>query len=134
MKTHDNVTVHSSRGAEALLHDNLSTLDHEEVWIIYLRTNCSLIGSEMISRGTLDQTSVDCRTVLRQSLLNNAGGIILLHNHPSGDSQPSQADIRFTDRLRQACSLMGINLVDHIIVAEESFFSFCEEKTFKYIK
>ena len=52
----------------------------------------------------------------------------------SGASRPSQADIRFTDRLRQACSLMGINLVDHIIVAEESFFSFCEEKTFKYIK
>ena len=72
--------------------------------------------------------------MLRQSLLNNAGGIILLHNHPSGDSRPSQADIRFTDKLRQACSLMGINLVDHIIVAEESFFSFCEEKTFKYIK
>lgn len=121
-------------GAASLLHENLSTLDHEEVWIIYLRSNCSLIGLEMISRGTLDQTSVDCRTVLRQSLLNNAGGIILLHNHPSGDSRPSQADIRFTDRLRQACSLMGINLVDHIIVAEESFFSFCEEKTFKYIK
>ena len=126
-------TIQNSRQAAELLYKDLSTLDHEEAWILYLTVRHTLIGSEMISKGTLDQTSLDCRTVMRQALLHNAGGIILLHNHPCGDSTPSHADIKFTSDLRKACSLMGICLIDHIIVAEDSFFSFCEEKIYKNI-
>ena len=127
------LTIQNSMSAVKLLYKNLSVLDHEEAWVIYLTSRHSLIGSEMISKGTLDQTSLDCRTVMRQALLHNAGGIIILHNHPCGDASPSKADIRFTSDLRKACSLMGICLLDHIIVAEDSFFSFCEENTYKNI-
>lgn len=109
---------------------HLKGLDHEEVWLVYLTSAGGFITSEMVSKGTLSQTSIDCRTILRQALLNNAAGIIILHNHPSGNPLPSPADIRFTQRLRKACSIMEIGLLDHIIVAEKGFYSFAEEKTY----
>lgn len=80
--------------------------------------------------GTLTQTSIDNRTVIRRALLNNAAGIILLHNHPSGNPQPSQSDIQFTSGMKKACDLMDIQFLDHIIFTDVDFFSFSEEKTF----
>ncbi|MBO4279233.1 MAG: JAB domain-containing protein [Spirochaetales bacterium] len=125
------LTIMNSRIAESLLHENLSTLDHEEVWSIYLNYQSGLIGSEMVSKGTLDKTAIDCRTVLRQVLLKNAAGLILLHNHPGGNARPSTADMRFTRDLQQACDIMGIRFVDHIIVGKDSFYSFIEERLHK---
>ena len=118
------------RAAERVLHDNLSGLDHEEVWCIFLARDNSVIAKEMVSMGTLTQTSIDNRTVIRRALLNNAAGIILLHNHPSGNPQPSQSDIRFTSGMKKACDLMDIQFLDHIIFTDGGFFSFSEEKTF----
>ena len=86
----------------------------------------------MLSKGTLTETAIDCRTVLRQALLHNAAALILLHNHPSGNPKPSQQDIHFTDQLRKACLLIDIRLVDHIITSKNSFYSFIEEKVFTY--
>lgn len=126
--------VISHRTAEELLHDDLYGLDHEEAWILYLTTHCAVIGKEMVSKGTLDSTAIDCRTILRQALLHNAASIIVLHNHPSGSSHPSQHDIFFTSKLREACVLIGIKLNDHIIVGEDDFYSFDMEKSFKYLK
>ena len=126
--------VLSSKKAEELLHDNLVNLDHEEAWVLHLTSSGKVIAKEMISKGCLDKTALDCRTVLRQALLHNAGSIILLHNHPSGSPVPSGADIAFTDKLRKACQMMDIHLLDHIVVAEEGYFSFCDERTYKFIQ
>ena len=125
--------VLSHRTAEELLHDDLYGLDHEEAWLLYLNKCRDCIGKEMVSKGTLAQTSIDCRTNLRQALLHNAASIIILHNHPSGSSLPSPQDITFTDRLRKACVLMDIPLNDHIIIGEDSYYSFNQEKSYKYI-
>ena len=124
--------VISCRRAEELLHDDLYGLDHEEAWILYLSPRNTFIEKEMVSKGTLDKTAIDCRTILRQALLHNAASIIVLHNHPSGDATPSGSDISLTNKLRQACSLVGIELTDHIIVGEEDFYSFDMEKAYKY--
>jgi DNA repair protein RadC len=121
--------INNCRAAAALLRDKFHALDHEEVWVLYLTARMHPIGSEMISKGTLTATSIDCRTVLRQALLHNAAALILMHNHPSGDPSPSPNDIRFTKQLRQACSLMDVQLLDHIITADEGFYSFSEETT-----
>lgn len=118
--------------AECLLHDRMCNLDHEEVWAIYLNSKLIPLDQQMLSKGTIDHTAIDCRTVLRNALLLNASSFILLHNHPSGDPNPSKEDISFTDKLRKACSLIDINLLDHIIVGDESFFSFAEDTTTKY--
>ncbi len=118
--------------AEGILHDRMYGLDHEEVWAIYLNCKRIPIDQQMLSKGTLDRTAIDCRTVLRNALLLNATSFILLHNHPSGDPRPSQQDISFTDRLKKACSLLDVQLLDHIIIGDESFFSFAEETTTQY--
>lgn len=118
--------------AEGYLHDRISNLDHEEVWAVFLTGNHSVISEMMLSKGTLTHTAIDCRTVLRNALLVNAASVILLHNHPSGDPRPSIQDIHFTDRLRKACSLMDIQLLDHIVIGKDGFFSFADERTLKY--
>ena len=86
----------------------------------------------MLSKGTLTQTSIDCMTVIKPALLLNATALILLHNHPSGNPMPSVQDLEFTKRLKNACSLFDIKLLDHIIVGQDGFFSFAEERTHKY--
>lgn len=115
----------------AQFHGRMHDLDHEEVWGVFLNRKNHLISEMMLSKGTLTQTSIDNRTVLRNALLLNAEAIILLHNHPSGNAAPSAADIQFTGSLRKACSLFDIRLLDHIIVAEKSYFSFAQETTTK---
>jgi DNA repair protein RadC len=121
--------ITNARAAANVLRDQMHALDHEEAWVIYLTTRMTPIGTEMIAKGTLTATSIDCRTILRQALLHNAAALILMHNHPSGDPLPTQADIRFTKQLKQACKLMDIHLLDHIITVDDSFYSFSEETT-----
>ena len=104
MQVSSNIT--NANTEEAVLHDHMHDLDQEEVWAVYLDLRAKVIDQQMLSKGTLTQTSIDCRTVLRDALLVNASSLILLHNHPSGDPRPSVQDINFTDRLRKACSLM----------------------------
>ena len=82
--------------------------------------------------GTLTQTSIDSRTIIKRALMNNAQGFILLHNHPSGNPLPSFHDIELTSKLRKACDLMDINLMDHIILADDCYFSFSGEKVLEY--
>ena len=120
--------INVCRAAEKVLHDNLTGLDHEEVWVLFLTCDNRVITKEMVSKGTLSQTSIDNRTVIKRALLNNAYGIVLLHNHPSGNPRPSVQDIQFTAGMKKACSLMDIQLLDHIIFTDECFFSFSEER------
>ena len=130
MNTYPNIT--NPKAAEAVLHDRMHNLDHEEVWAVFLNPGAKVIDQQMLSKGTISQTSIDCRTVLRNALLVNAASLILLHNHPSGDPRPSAQDIHFTDRLRKACSIMDINLLDHIVIGDKGFFSFANESITKY--
>jgi len=110
----------------------MQTLDHEEVWAIFLDRRARVIEMQMLSKGTLSQTCIDCRTVLRNALLVNAASVILLHNHPSGDPRPSVQDVNFTAKLKRACSLLDVLLVDHIVLGEESFYSFADDTTTNY--
>lgn len=95
--------------------------------MIFLTANNGVITTEMLSKGTLNKTAIDSRTILRQALLKNAAAIILCHNHPSGNERPSPADIGLTDNLHKACMLMDIPLIDHIILSGSRYYSFAEE-------
>ena len=116
--------------AESLVHNQLYGLEHEECWGIYISCKSTILATEMLSKGTMTQTSIDVRTVLRQALLLNARAIILVHNHPSGCSWPSKHDIEFTSRLKKACTLMDVDLLDHIILSNDDFYSFAEEQIY----
>ena len=106
-------------------------LDHEESWALYLNRNNYLIGKEMITVGRMETTLIDTRRIVRKAIEKQCSQVVLVHNHPSGQALPSQADIRQTDILRKALAAVEIGLLDHIIVCEDSFFSFSEEKLVK---
>ena len=125
--------VLSSTHAAFLLQKHLRGLDHEELWVLYMTQRDTLIGMEMMTKGTLTSTLIDVRGILKHAILNDAVKIIIAHNHPSGDPRPSHCDIRKTRDVQSACMLMDITLEDHIILADEDFYSFSEEKTKRYI-
>ena len=96
--------------------------------VLWLDAQLRLIASEILFRGTLTQTSVYPREVVRQALFHNAAGVILAHNHPSGTREPSPADQDLTERLRTALALVDVRVYDHVIVPNGSrAYSFAEQ-------
>lgn len=100
----------------------------EEVFIlITLNTKNIVTGYFEVHRGTINTSLVHPREVFKRALLNNASNIMVAHNHPSGDPNPSKEDIQITERLKEAGNLLGINLLDHIIVGEDKYISLKEK-------
>lgn len=109
--------------ADLLIGMGLDTLAEEVFYIICLNAKGTVAGIHEISHGDLCSSSAHPREVFKRAILNNAAAIILAHNHPSGNPKPSDTDISTTERLVNAGNLLGINVVDHIIVAEGSYCS-----------
>ena len=107
----------------------LKNLDHEQCWAIFLNRSHFVLGKEMITSGSLEKTVIDTARILRRAIEKQCVSVILVHNHPSGDPKPSQADIRQTEQVRRALAAVEITLLDHVIVCEDRFYSFSEEKT-----
>ena len=99
---------------------SLANLPHEVFIALWLDAQNRLIASEELFRGTLTQTSVYPREVVKRALLHNAGAVILAHNHPSGLAEPSRADEVLTSSLKQALAMIDVKLLDHFIVAGNS--------------
>ncbi len=110
-----------------LMYPILSDLVHEEFWILILNRANKVIDKRKISQGGITGTVTDIRLILKMAVDNLATSIILCHNHPSGNLQPSDADISITRRLKESASLMDISLLDHLIISGKSFFSFADE-------
>ena len=101
----------------------------ESFYIFTLDTKNKINGIFEVSRGSLSSSIVHPREVFKRALLQNANSIILLHNHPSGDPTPSGEDIDITNRLIEAGDLLGIRVLDHIVVGDESNYISFKEKT-----
>lgn len=126
----DAVELPSIRSSVDLYHYFLSQMQdlfHEECYVLLMNQACRILDKVLVSKGGLTETAVDIRLILREALLRRAPVIALCHNHPSGQVRPSMEDDRLTDRLQKACRMMNIRLLDHIIVAEGGFYSYCEE-------
>ena len=95
--------------------------------MLFLDTQHRLIAFEELFRGTLDSASVYPREVAKEALRHNAGAVILAHNHPSGIAEPSHADRRITDRLKEALGLFEIRVLDHLVVGSPEVVSFAEQ-------
>ena len=104
----------------------LAELEHEVFSCIWVDSQNRVIAYEEMFRGTLSQTSVYPREVVKQALALNASGLIAVHNHPSGCADPSQADRWLTDQLKAALGLVDVRVLDHIIVAGAQTVSFAE--------
>lgn len=96
----------------------LAGLDHEQFHVLFLDTSHRIIAIEILARGTIDGAEVHPREVVKAALTHNAAAVILAHNHPSGNSEPSAADRAVTARLKQALGLVDIRVLDHIVVGE----------------
>ena len=108
------------------MHPTLQDLDVEEFWVLMLNQSFRLIRQVRIAHGGISEVSVDVRIIMREAVLSNATAIAVCHNHPSGSTQPSGPDNALTDRIRRACEVMRIRLMDHIILADGSYFSYHE--------
>jgi DNA repair protein RadC len=105
---------------------SLATLPHEAFMALFLDSQHRLLAAEELFRGTLAQTSVYPREVLKAALAHNAAAVIFAHNHPSGVAEPSRADELLTQALKQALSLVDIRTLDHFVVAGSQVVSFAE--------
>lgn len=111
-----------------LMIPHMKTLDHEECWVLFLNRSNHLMGREMMSSGGLESTIMDCKSIVRRALEKKASGLILVHNHPSGSPLPGMADIKQTQSLKNALKTCDISLVDHVVVADSSYYSFADEE------
>lgn len=116
----------SPQAVAAYMMERMRHLREEHFMVLYLNSKNKLIGLEEMSKGTLNSSAADQRSVFRGAIEHNAAAIILVHNHPSGDPEPSPQDIEVTRIFKEAGRLMGIPILDHVIIGDRSYFSLCE--------
>lgn len=124
---YDKATVSSSRDAYLVMKNKLEDLGHEEFWMVTLSRKNSIINEYKISEGGITATVVDQRKIFKLALDDKCTGIILYHNHPSGNTRPSDADNQLTRKLKEGGKILDINVLDHIIIVQGSYYSYADE-------
>jgi DNA repair protein RadC len=120
-------SILSSKDAYNMMRRHLVDLNHEEFWIILLGKSSKVLGKELISKGGLSGTVADPKIIFHVALQHQASGVILIHNHPSGNLKPSQSDISLTKKLSEAGRMLDIQIFDHLIISDNGYFSFGDE-------
>ena len=123
----ERIKITSSKTAYQLFQKRLSDLPHEEFWLLILNRANQVIKEEFISKGGISGTIVDVRLICKSAIENNASGIIIAHNHPSGQIIPSKQDKEITIKLKSALILFDVSLLDHLIIGDLNYFSFADE-------
>lgn len=112
-----------------VMRDVFKEYDREVVALVSLKSNMKPVNLNIVSLGAIDQAIVHPRELLKSAILSNAASVLIAHNHPSGDLEPSHLDISMTDRMQQVFSLMGIDIVDHVIIGDNNnYYSFREHQ------
>jgi DNA repair protein RadC len=119
--------VRCSKDIYDIFRTKLMDLPYEEFWVLLLNQSNKVIDTVRISSGGIAGTYVDVRLVLREALLRHATQIAVVHNHPSGNNQPSSEDRSLTQRISKASETMNIRLLDHVIICESCYYSFADE-------
>ena len=119
--------ISETRDAFLYFRPRMQDLTVEECHLLMLNNHLEIINSVMLSHGGLVGASVDIRELLRHALLSQATSVILCHNHPSGNLNPSREDDNLTERARKACQTMGIKFLDHLIVSDDKYYSYTEQ-------
>lgn len=125
-------TIKDSGDAAEIAGDKLRRLEHEELWVAFLNRANVVMSFEMLFKGALDSVIISHRDIIAKALSKRATNIILFHNHPSGCPTPGTSDIEQTRLLQKACKMMEIGMLDHIIVSQNCYFSFADERTTKF--
>ena len=118
--------VISSETAFNILRPLIGDIEREEFWAIYLNQSNRVIRKERLSAGGITGTLVDIRMIMKEALLCNATGMIIAHNHPSGNEKPSGEDNRITEQVKKAAETLNIRLIDHVIVTSNTYYSYMD--------
>jgi len=119
--------ISSSRDVFELFHPELSEANYEAFWIVLLNRANRIIRKLSISEGGISGTVADPKKIFKMGLEFNASSVILCHNHPSGNIQPSEADIRLTKKMKEAGILLDLPVLDHLIIGGSAYYSFADE-------
>jgi DNA repair protein RadC len=121
--------IRCSQDAWKLLESetNLSDLDHEEFWAMYCDRSNQVLKIVRISEGGISGTVTDIRIILNHAVKLLASGLIVAHNHPSGNLSASEADIKITGKLKESCKLLDITMLDHIILSDAGYMSMADD-------
>ena len=119
--------ISSSKAVFNIMQPLIGELQHEEFWVIYLNNSNKVLYKNLLSKGGLTGTLVDVRLVFKKAIELYATAIILCHNHPSGKLKASNGDKLITNKLKQAGEILDIKVLDHLIITENSYFSFADE-------
>lgn len=122
----DALQIHSPRDAYELLRTEMENLDQEQLRTIHLSTKQHVISSRLVYQGSVHTTVVRIAELFRYAIMDNATGIILCHNHPSGDPTPSPEDAAITREIVKAGDLLDIDVLDHIVIGKGKFVSLKE--------
>jgi DNA repair protein RadC len=118
--------IRSSADVFNIFSPLMEDLPHEEFWILFLNRANRVTGRMKISQGGVSGTVTDVRIVMKKAIESLASGLVICHNHPSGNNSPSDADIRITQKIKEAGALMDIQLLDHLIIAGREYYSFAD--------
>lgn len=119
--------ISSSKDAFDLIQGDLMDLPHEEFWVLLLNRMNQVVKKKRISEGGVTGTVADPKIIYKLALEDLATGVIVAHNHPSGNLKPSQSDIDLTRKLKEAGKFLEVQLLDHLIIANRNYFSFADE-------
>lgn len=125
-KVNDSDVLDNPELVKRFLQYKIAPLEYEVFVVLFLNNRHKLISYEEMFRGTIDGASVYPREVVKQALSNNSAAAIIAHNHPSGVAEPSMADERITQRLKEALALVDIRLLDHLIIGDNETVSLAE--------
>lgn len=118
--------ITSSKDVYEIFQPLLGDLPHEEFWVLILNRSNRVIEKICISKGGLSGTVIDTRVILNKALSRLGSALIICHNHPSGNTEPSEADRSITRKIKNAAATMDISLLDHVIIADDRYFSFAD--------
>lgn len=122
--------ITSSKAVFDIMQPIIGELPHEEFWVLYLNNSNKVIYKAQLSKGGITGTVVDIRIIFKMAFEQNATGLILSHNHPSGKLIASEADLKITKRIKEAGQTLEIQVLDHLIITENGYLSFQDEGIF----
>lgn len=118
--------IKCSKDVADIFRPLLSDLSYEEFWVLFLNRSNKVIDRIKLSQGGISGTVTDIRIIMKKAVENLASGIIVCHNHPSGNLAPSDSDTKITRKIREAGNLMDIQLLDHLIISDRDYYSFAD--------
>ena len=121
------IQIRESKDIYKVLQPYLSDLQTEEFWAVFLNQNNRIVGKARLSAGGINQSVVDVRILFKTALEHLSTAIAIAHNHPSGNLKPSQEDLRITKQIADAGKILNIQLLDHLIISQNAYFSFADE-------